>query len=47
MSLLQTRHDSAIEAEIGKAKDSRDRETVEALDGAEAHSYPHREGRIA
>ena len=34
----------AIEAAIGKASASRERETVEASDGAEAYAYPHARG---
>ncbi len=36
----------AIEAAIGKASASRERETVEASDGAEAYAYPHAHGIV-
>ena len=47
VSVLQTRYSTAIEAAITKAQSSRERETVDAEDGAEAYAYPHKEGAIA
>ena len=44
MITLKARYGGAIEAAIGKAKASRERETVSASDGAEAYAYPHPRG---
>ena len=41
---VHKRYGSAIEAAIGKASASRERETVEASDGAEAYAHPHAHG---
>jgi hypothetical protein len=38
---VRKRYGDAIEAAIGKASVSRERETVEASDGAEAYAHPH------
>jgi hypothetical protein len=46
MSLLKARYSVEIETAISKAKDSLDRETVEAANGAEAYAYPHDRGII-
>lgn len=43
-SQLEKAQNAAIEAAIAKAKVSRERETVEASDGAEAYAYPHPRG---
>ena len=38
------RYGDAIEAAMGKASVSRERETVEASDGAEVYAHPHARG---
>jgi hypothetical protein len=44
MITLKARYGGAIEAAIGKAKASRQRETVSASDGAEVYAYPNTRG---
>jgi len=44
MITLKARYGGTIEAAIGKARASRERETVSASDGAEAYAYPHPRG---
>ncbi len=41
---VRRRYGDAIEAAIGKASFSRERETVEAPDGAKAYAHPHARG---
>ena len=44
MTTLQETYGAAIEGAIAKARASRERETVEAADGAECYAYPHTNG---
>jgi hypothetical protein len=44
MITLKAHYGGCIEAAIGKAKATRQRETVNAPDGAEVYAYPHARG---